>query len=281
MGLLSSPGLRWAKRPTRWFAKKLVNLGLEGAEAEAAGDDAQWYRSSEYEHLRRVVEENELQGKYSGERCFIMGNGPSLGEMDLTPLAREYTIGMNRIYLMFGKLGWLPTFYICVNPLVIKQSVDEIRNIDTLKFLSLNARGHMDVDPRTAFVRSLPHWRVLGGFSKDLLYGWCEGATVTNCALQFAWYLGFSEVILIGVDHYYSARGRPHKQVTSRGSDPDHFSPDYFGSGVQWQLPDLAGSEYSYRIAKCVYEEAGRKVLDATMGGRLEVFQKIAFEKLF
>ena len=181
---------------------------------------------------------------------------------------------------MFDKLGWTPEFYIGVNEYVIKQSVDEIRRIDALKFLPRWAARHVGADDRTMFFRPLRRWRFLRGFSTDLLYGWCPGSTVTNCALQLSYYLGFAEVVLIGVDHHYSAKGPPHKLIKSKGPDHDHFSPEYFGRGVKWQLPDLVGSEYSYRIARAIYEEAGRRIVDATVGGQLEVFPKVDYDSL-
>src|SRR4051812_26387014 len=36
-----------------------------------------------------------LRGKFAGKRCFIIGNGPSLRQMDLSPLEHEYTFGLN------------------------------------------------------------------------------------------------------------------------------------------------------------------------------------------
>jgi hypothetical protein len=38
---------------------------------------------------------------HRGKRCFIIGNGPSLNQLDLTLLKNEYTFGMNRIYMAF------------------------------------------------------------------------------------------------------------------------------------------------------------------------------------
>ncbi len=37
---------------------------------------------------------------HHGQRCFIIGNGPSLQRTDLTKLKDEFTFGMNRIYLV-------------------------------------------------------------------------------------------------------------------------------------------------------------------------------------
>jgi hypothetical protein len=93
--------------------------------------------------------------------------------------------------------------------------------------------------------------------------------------------MGFKEIILVGVDHNFVTRGPANKAIISGGDDPNHFSPDYFGKGYKWQLPDLEGSERSYRLARTAFEQAGRKVLDATVDGKLMVFPKVSFLELF
>ena len=55
--------------------------------------------------------------------------------------------------------------------------------------------------------------------------------------------------MLIGVDHFFEAKGEPHKVVTSNGADPDHFDPDYFGRGFKWQLPDLDSAYVCYETS--------------------------------
>ena len=108
-----------------------------------------------------------------------------------------------------------------------------------------------------------------------------EGATVTNVCLQLAYHLGFKEAILIGVDHSFATKGTPNTTVQSQGDDPNHFSAAYFGKGFRWQLPDLETSEVAYRMARKAYEADGRKVLDATIGGKLDIFEKVDYESLF
>ena len=93
--------------------------------------------------------------------------------------------------------------------------------------------------------------------------------------------MGFAEVILVGVDHNFETQGQPNSTVISSGEDPNHFSPDYFGKGFRWQLPDLEGSERAYRMAKAAYELSGRRVLDATVDGKLKVFPKVDYSALF
>jgi hypothetical protein len=118
-------------------------------------------------------------------------------------------------------------------------------------------------------------------FSRDVRGRVWEGATVTNVALQLAFHIGFQQVILIGVDHNYTAAGKPNTTVTSQGDDPNHFSPAYFGKGFRWQLPDLETSEIGYHMARQAYEAAGREVLDATVGGKLTIFPKVDYNSLF
>jgi hypothetical protein len=99
--------------------------------------------------------------------------------------------------------------------------------------------------------------------------------------MQIAYYLGFGKVILIGVDHSFATKGSPNTQVVSQSDDPNHFDPQYFGKGFRWQLPDLENSELAYRIAKCQFERDNREIVDATIGGRLQVFPKVDYRTLF
>ena len=118
-------------------------------------------------------------------------------------------------------------------------------------------------------------------FASDARSRLWEGATVTYVALQLAFYMGFQQVILIGVDHSFSTKGKPNTTITSQGDDQDHFDSRYFGEGYRWQLPDLATSERAYRMARDAYQHDGREVLDATVAGKLTVFPKVDYQSLF
>lgn len=227
---------------------------------------------------RSATRLRSLQDRYHGGRCFIIGNGPSLKGMDLTPLRSEITFGLNRAYLMFETLGFPTTFLVAVNRLVIEQSGAEIiaAPADEI-FLAWAARKVIDDSPRPILVRSLAR----PGFSSDASRGVWEGATVTFVAMQLAYYVGFRDVILIGVDHSFATSGPPHQVVTSSEPDANHFDPGYFGPGYRWQLPDLETSEVAYRMAREAFEAAGGTIRDATVGGKLDVFPKVEYTSLF
>jgi hypothetical protein len=217
--------------------------------------------------------------QHRGQRCFILGNGPSLNKTDLRPLRDEITFGMNRIYLNFSPMGFDTTYYVAINTLVIEQCAAEILQLRMPRFITWRARGWLAGDPEVIFLDT--DYTGPEVFSPDLNGRVFEGSTVTFVALELAYYMGFQEVILIGVDHSFSTQGRPNVVVTSQGEDGDHFSPSYFGRGFRWQLPDLEASERAYRLARKAFEDDGRRVLDATEGGKLTVFPKVEYGSLF
>jgi len=227
------------------------------------------------ESIRRLKQYHNL---HAGKRCFIIGNGPSLRQMDLSPLKAEYTFGMNRLYMAFEELGFSTTYFVSMNDLVAEQCASDFATLPMPKFFSWRARKWITPDEQTQFIYST---YTGPGFSKDITGRVWESATVTYVALQLAYYMGFSTVILIGVDHNFTTQGIPNTTVVSEGNDPNHFNPNYFGKGFRWQLPDLETSELGYRFARQAFEQDGRQVLDATVGGKLTIFPKMDYVKLF
>jgi hypothetical protein len=230
-------------------------------------------------HWRSFQRLHALRDKHIGQRCFIIGNGPSLGRMDLSPLQHEVTFGLNRIYLLFPKLGFPTSYFVSVNRLVIEQCAEDIQQLPMPKFISWHARHAIDFTSDMIFVRD-PYDGVAEFSTRPAHHIW-EGATVTYVAMQVAYYLGFQTVILIGVDHSFATKGQPHKVVVSTGPDPNHFDASYFGKGFRWQLPDLETSEQAYRLARQTFAQDGREVLDATVGGKLRIFPKVDYQTLF
>jgi hypothetical protein len=197
--------------------------------------------------------------------------------MDLTPVRGEFIIGTNLIHLHPECCRWSRWYYCCVNPHVIAQSLGAIAGLRAVKFLPWEERSRIGRLRGAVWVRTEHR----PAFCTDLTEPLWQGGTVTYVALQAAFHLGFTDVVLIGVDHHYERAGQPNKLVVSEGADPDHFTPEYFGPGVRWQLPDLEQSETAYRLARQTFEQEGRRVRDATVGGRLTVFPRVRYEDLF
>lgn len=234
-----------------------------------------WRRES----IRRLAAIKDI---HRGKRAFVIANGPSLKWTDMSKLKNEFTFGMNRIYLMFPELGFSTTYLTVVNDLVIEQTASDLAALSLPKFLAWRSRRHFPAQLPITRLPTFLYTSYTGPrFSTDVRGRVWEGATVTNVTLQLAFHMGFQQVILIGVDHNYTATGKPNTTVVSQGDDPNHFSPAYFGKGFRWQLPDLETSEVGYAMAREAYHKAGREVLDATIGGKLTIFPKVEYDSLF
>jgi len=225
-------------------------------------------------YLKKI---KKLRNKYAGKRCFILGNGPSLNDTDLSLLVSEYTFGVNRIYLLSKNTKFSPTFYVAVNSILINQFSKDISNINALKFINWESREQINIDDNTMFIKGISDV----GFSTEITNGLWFDSTVTYVSMQIAYYMGFETAILIGVDHNFSTKGKPDRIVVSKKKDVDHFDSNYFGKGVKWQLPNLENSETAYRIAKEQYESHNRTILDATAKGKLDIFPKVSYKSLF
>ena len=263
-----------------WKAYRFLAMCTK-APAELA-DIGRWRRShTGRDSLRRL---ERLQGAHEGERAFIIGNGPSLNDMDLRLLKDEITIGSNGIFLAFDKMGFVPTYYTIEDPLVASDRAGEAAQIGgTQRVYPHDLAG----DLKTKSAIYVPFRRSYLGFpkfGKDLRKVAYWGGTVTAFNLQLAYFLGCNRVYLIGCDHNYVVKSDVQKdgsRFTSMSDDPSHFGPSYFGKGYRWHDPNVDRMEQAYVVCRRQYESDRRQVFNATVGGKLEVFSRVRFQELF
>jgi len=211
---------------------------------------------------------------HRGETCAILGNGPSLGELDRSLLSGIPTFCLNRGYLFWGRSAQAPDFYVAVNDLVIRQFASDIASLPCPLFLPWHLRNLFEGATNAVFFET----RIDDGFPTNPLHGISPGATVTLAALQLAYHIGFAKALLLGVDHRFETTGPPHAEIRQVGEDPNHFRGDYFGEGTLWNLPDLEHSERGYALAREAFEVGGREILNATPGSALEVFKRVELQ---
>ncbi len=219
-----------------------------------------------------------LKNRFVGRECVLLCNGPSLRDVDFSKLQSSYLIGLNKIYLGTDLIGREPDMLICVNKKVLEQSADRFKEMTSLKLLGSRAGMVVEPGPKTFYFNSSDP--KAPRFSHDIVKNVHEGWTVTHAALQIAFYVGFRKVIIVGMDHNFpDAGGKPNEAQKMEGADRNHFSPNYFGFGQQWDLPDLSNSEISYRAARAAYEADGRMIIDATEAGHCRIFERMTLEK--
>lgn len=212
--------------------------------------------------------------KHKGEVAVVIGNGPSLEKTPLEKLSKYVTFGANKIY----DLPFTPAYWTCADRDMLHDCIPWVleHEFTSQKFV-----------PRDIPLPGSHQLNVVieAGFSKDLSEKVVIGGTVTYINLQLAYYMGFSTVLLVGVDHKYpkaGANGRPGSKFIASGDDPDHFkgkSGAYFTPGKIYNRPELSGTEHSYALARQVYAGDGRKIYNLTPGSALNVYERQDFSK--
>lgn len=224
-------------------------------------------------YQKRAEAFRALKNAYEGERVVIMGNGPSINETDLALLKDEYTIGLNKVYMLFDRIDWRPSFISSYIGDVVEQCRDEYLKLgDIPTFIAHESRGVIPPTDRDNMYYYGPHKRF--AFSLDPVAEICCGYTVTYVAMQLCWFLGFSKVILIGVDHRFKYSGPSDKWHVMKNADQNHFCGNYFDLGQNWQAPNLEMAAAHYAFAGAAFKRFEREIVDCTVGGALNVYRK-------
>jgi FkbM family methyltransferase len=232
-----------------------------------------------------------LKAARRNRRCFVIGNGPSLASTDLGRLRDEVTFATNGFFLKMPELDWRPTYYVVEDHLVGEDRAPELNALrGTTKLFPASLAYALLPDEDTTYFDHRPRKSFPDGFdfSFDADVNTWTGGTVTFTCMQLAAYLGFQEIYLVGVDASYSipadaalsGNGRV-KAIDMASDDPNHFHPDYFGKGKRWHEPNVDVMLGAYAEARRATEGRGVSIVNATVGGKLEVFPRIDYEMLF
>lgn len=220
----------------------------------------------------------KLHNSHVGERCFIIGNGPSLTAADLDLLKNEFCFASNRIDRIFEFTAWRPTFYCTQDASIIQKFRDvltEIRAPYKLMVYSGSRKiGHIGKAMYTPFT-GLNRYPQEPVFSEDVSVCIGEGYTVTYTCMQVAAYMGFKEIILLGMDHNFPVDVTPDGKVIVNADAGEHF---YGSNGIQNHYPMLYKVDLSFKTAKEYAENHDIRIINATRGGKLEIFERAALE---
>ena len=225
--------------------------------------------------LENIKDMKNLKDIHKGERCFIIGNGPSLTPEDLDMLKEEITFSTNRIYKILDKTAWRPYYYCVSDNKIMNVCKDEINSlVAKKKFLTLEPLVMYNMFatdyPDAQFYHQKFHSGKLGWtvpvFSDNIVKGITCGHSVTYICIQIAAYMGFSKIYLIGCDHT-----APKDMVGKK----THFYELKNDSNYEYAL-----SNNSYKAAKKYAKKNGFEIINITRGGSLEIFERKKLEEI-
>ncbi|PWM98996.1 MAG: hypothetical protein DBX37_05635 [Massilioclostridium sp.] len=226
----------------------------------------------------------QLKDKYAGERCFIVGNGPSLTVDDLEAIKDEHCFGFNRVYELFDKTSWRPEFYMVLDNDVMKTVALNINKIEA-KWKFLNIMGKtmgIKASDNTIFFCSYGIYRVKEfcfkkkRISEDVSRYISLNFSVTAAAIEVAIYLGFKEIYLIGIDNNFSRwideNGKMHFQNIEDYKLIKAHDFNYFC------YQDAVNS--CFDCYKKYADSHGIRIINVTRGGNLNSYQREELEKI-
>lgn len=228
--------------------------------------------------LSQYYNKNLLNYKniYSEKTCFIIGTGPSLLTSDLELLMKNNVIcfSMNYIYKVFGDTLWRPQYYMAedcrmlenyegmksveysgVECLFLADTSDKYWTNNTID--ARHEKYHLHLD--------MSEFRI-PKFSEEIEWRIYEGGTVTYSCIQMANYMGFNNIILLGVD----SNSKPNGSY-------EHFYKEEKLTSIRFD--DLV--ENGYKSAREYAEKHQKHIYNASRGGNMDIFERIEFDSLF
>lgn len=224
---------------------------------------------------KRFLPLKSYKDKYKGKRVFITCTGPSLTIADLELLEDEYVFGMNSICLIHDKTDWKPDFFGIQDVAVFERVKDALLSTDNgTVFAPLGYKK------RHGTPENWVYWPMCGSYHiYELIYGpkyftkfypnsyvrVYDGYSITYSILQLVMYMGFDEIYLLGADCSYLGE-KQHFIEHGNYDKPERIAD--------------AGDRLlvSYTAAKKYADAHGIKIFNATRGGCLELFPRIALE---
>jgi len=157
---------------------------------------------------------DNFYNKHAGERCFILGNAPSLSKENLSLLQDENVFVVNRGYLA-KDLGLKDyTYYVCADENVYNSAPKEIQRLVTVPrfyHYKIYKSKYYAKENYVPIKKSHSHTGLLNGhFPKSFEEGWGNTRTVAFDTSLIAYFMGFSEIYLLGVDLYHPSKDNSH-----------------------------------------------------------------------
>lgn len=183
------------------------------------------------------------RNKHKGERCFILGNGPSLAEENLSLLKDEIVFIVNRGYFALDLGLDHYDYYVLTDLRVYSEDASEIQtNVtsprfysslisDNSSYLSGPQEDYIPINRPTDKKDRMGLFR--NNFPINFEDGWGKARTVVFDTVLVAYFMGFKEIYFLGVDlsnntdntntHFYGTGDREQKLKREFEGKPDGF----------------------------------------------------------
>ena len=255
-----------------------------------------------YERFESDPDIKRFENRHMGERCFLIGNGPSLKAEDLTRLrdCSEVTFACNAIKNIYFRTPWRPKYYTITDPMFFGPSRELLTDLEaeclfipalsdnyaacTAELMELLAQSGREIYQ----FRPITNMHLLEGprFSPDASRALFVSGTVMYTMIQLAVYMGFTDIYLLGVDGTASLPTNPDVYFAEKR----HFYEEddnvvtrfnnYIANTMSAEDVSILVAN-AYRQAERYSKEHGIRIYNATRGGVVDAFTRVNFDSLF
>jgi hypothetical protein len=218
------------------------------------------------------------KNQYEGQRCFIIGGGPSIKEMDLSHLNDEYTACVNKGYLL-RELGLNSVnFYGCSDHSALKEYMHHVPNDFYENMFIFRDLDYKSNNACTSYFSA--YTDMAKGFSMDEgffqlepdLHPCAHSYTIVLYMLQIIVWLGFKEVYFIGIDNDFNKNSNNHWYKDSQ-KETENIKV--------WSIDPCSSNEKSFEVAREILLENGVNIYNAGVGGKLNCLKRVSYSDLF
>lgn len=214
---------------------------------------------------------------HKGERCFIVGTGPSLDIEDVNRLKGEISIGVNTLFKLYDKTDWRADYYCIIDPNTYDNLKNDLLLNNVTDIFYPDNRFVSDVLSGPRFILNhsdmykmcFPEIFKFTKFSSDISKVVYDGASVIYASLQIAVYMGFKEIYLLGVDCNFTTGNTRH----GAGLSYDNYKYNWTENTGYTMIE-------GFKVAKEYADKHNIKIYNATRGGKLEIFERVDFDMI-
>lgn len=235
--------------------------------------------------VARRFDENRarLAGRRSSEAGYtgvLIGTGPSLRSLDLRRLNQLPTIGCNKLFLLDDIYFFRPRHLVIEDRLVLEDSAGPLAAYrGSAKWYPIDRLLIDDADLYFPLWRSYDSFpRFAQDFSQDVF----GGSTVSYIMLQLAAFLGWTRILLVGMDGNGALPCATYDGPVGRSMEPDqnHFDPRYYGPGQRFHSPRPEVAATALNSAAQHLDELGIEIFNCSPCSTIDAFPRRSLEEL-
>ena len=188
----------------------------------------------------------EFFGIIMTDTLVLMGNGPSLKDLDFDMLKDVDTFGLNSAYRAYERMDWWPTYHGCFDYRVTECHREQFTNlIDSSPIEKLFYIINISDSPKLQYVRmekfgTTNRWNHTIEDFKAFHDNGNSGANACSAAVC----MGYKKIILVGVDCNYvefvegSKKDGPGLVIDETPeTNPNYWFDDYQQAGDKYNIP--------------------------------------------